>query len=392
MASSTKPIPKPILATDAVVRNLGKILLHFDPDSFEKASTKYRKPSYQRALDKKPLWNRTLVESVLTGRAIGAITMSKWADMFKTEDGDDAYEEYYNIEDGGTRLGALYKFFKGEFSTVYGDINDPAIKQIFMDYQLTVSLIDKANPRIKNSAYFKELCQNFGLLQEGTALTASDRYCAVVADHRHNFKGSPIVNKTISNLNEDYKNYFGWYEVGPRDKNRKKLASAVALFSGITLGPEYANESFYNHLPILFDEISDNQKTRFKHIKKLLFNTIKNCSDILPKWPNEQFRAYFNKIKMFTGLMIADVFAEFPIEDEILMNDKWRSFSTAFTTRWSKLINTYRRKIKAGDKNIADEWLNSEVYTGLGAGQKRNSKKNDLIVKMKKVRAWVATT
>lgn len=82
----TTTLPRTILSTDAVIRNLGEILKHFDPDSFEKADTKYRKSSYQRNLDKPKIWNQSLVESILAGRSIGAIVMSKWTE-YKTEDG-----------------------------------------------------------------------------------------------------------------------------------------------------------------------------------------------------------------------------------------------------------------------------------------------------------------
>lgn len=259
-----------------------------------------------------------------------------------------------------------------------------------MEYQVPVVMIDRASPRTRDSVYFAALCKNFSLLQEGNVLSPSDRYCSVVSDPVHNFQGAPIVNFTITGIGrvDKFENYFGISEVGPREKNRKKLANAVALISGIMLGPKFANESFYSHLPTLFDPINDLHKNRFQHILKLFFDTIEQCTTLLPKWSCERFKGYFNKTKLFTGLMIADVFENFPITEDILMNDTWRTFSAEFTARWNKLINTYRARLQREDKRRADEWLESNVYSGLGVGQKRNSKEGDLICRMKAVRAW----
>ena len=45
-------LPERILSKTADVKLLGDILAEFNPDDYAKATTKYRKPSYQRGLNK----------------------------------------------------------------------------------------------------------------------------------------------------------------------------------------------------------------------------------------------------------------------------------------------------------------------------------------------------
>tara|TARA_B110000908_G_scaffold170843_2_gene231594 strand:- start:364 stop:1557 length:1194 start_codon:yes stop_codon:yes gene_type:complete len=395
---ATQTLPKPILSTSAEVRFLGEILNDFDPDSFEKATTKYRKPSYQRTLSKPLKWNQSLVDSVLRGLAIGGIVMSKWSKMITNEDGEPDCEVFFNIEDGGTRLGALFTFMNGEFdSDTYGKYDNPDIQTIFMKYKMPIIMIEKApqraKRRIKDSTYFEALCENFSLLQEGTPLTASDRYCAVVEDTEHNYTGSPLVNFTIREITRrsEFNAYCLLSDIGPRGNNRKKLAAAVALVSGIMLGPSYASESFFGHLSIINIELTEHMFVRFGHIEKLFFTTIQQCLTTYSKWSGERFTGYFAKTKLFTGLMIADVFKTYPPHKEIRMNEEWRLFSEQFNKRWCSLINTYRRKIaQGGSKKTGDDWLETSVYASLLVGQKRNCKCADLTHRMEAVTTWAS--
>ena len=119
-------LPERILSKTADVRLLGDVLKEFNPDDFAKANTKYRKPSYQRGLNKSTEWNQSLVRSVLEGKAIGGVVMSKWEKAELNEKGEPIYTKYFNIEDGGTRLGALKKFHDGKFTTKYVSINKSA--------------------------------------------------------------------------------------------------------------------------------------------------------------------------------------------------------------------------------------------------------------------------
>jgi|TARA_B110000211_G_C14018421_1_gene526454 hypothetical protein len=401
---------KNIISTDATTLYLKDILKNYDPYNFENATTKYRKPSYQRALGKPVKWNQSLVESILLGRSVGAVVMSKWTKIKMNDVGDPYYVEYYNIEDGGTRLGALLKFMNKDFKvtlkqgltkTQY-DYSNQYIANKFDSYKLPIVMIEKSSSRIKDSKYFTALCENFSLLQEGTSLTPSDRYCAIVSDPSEHFKGSPIVDFTIKMIieNTNFDTYMRIVQVGPRDKNRKKLATAVAIVSGMMFGPSNANESYYDHAPNIFKDLSPINLENYKHISNLIFSTIRKCSELYPKWTNEKFTTYFSKTKLFTGLMIADIYDKYPhtpasssnpeLYTPIVLNLDWRTFSNDFMSRWTSLINCYRKQISSGGKSVADKWLESGPYRSLGDGQKRNCKCKDLITRMNKVKEWIA--
>ena len=122
-------LPERILSKSADVKLLGDILADFNPDDYAQATTKYRKPSYQRGLNKSTVWNQSLVRSVLEGKAIGGVVMSKWEKAELNDQNLPTFSKYFNIEDGGTRLGALKKFYDGKFTTEYGDIENEDVKK-----------------------------------------------------------------------------------------------------------------------------------------------------------------------------------------------------------------------------------------------------------------------
>lgn len=387
--STVTQLPERILNKTAVVLLLGDILKDFEPDRFEKANSKYRKPSYQRGITKCKDWNQSLVRSILEGKAIGGIVMSKWSLVQMDANNVPSYEEHYNIEDGGTRLGALKKFYDGEFGTEYGDIKKEDVKKCFMDYRVAVELLEKerTTPPLRDSIYFEELCNNFSLLQEGTPLTASDRYAANVADREFNFNGSPIVNFTIEQIGsyDHYKSCFGLSDVGPRGANRKKLATSVAVVSGMTFGPKFANTQYFLHVPILSRELREEEKTKFAIVKQLIIQTIANIETVLPKWSNERFTGYFTNCAKFTGSMIADIYDEFP--NEIVQDDDFRTFACEFNRRWTSIVNQWRGMVQS-DRTRADEWLETEVYQNLDTANKRNCLETNLRQRMLAVRSW----
>ncbi len=124
------------------------------------------------------------------------------------------------------------------------------------------------------------MCTNFSLLQEGTPLTASDRYAAWAADTEFKFDGSPIVNFTIEQVDTDniYEGCFGLKNINPRGKGRKNLAKGVALISGMVFGPQYANAQYFLHVPILQTPLTDKIKTKFIIVKQLITQTMSLCN------------------------------------------------------------------------------------------------------------------
>jgi len=381
-------LPERILSKTADVKLLGDILAEFNPDDYAKATTKYRKPSYQRGLNKSTVWNQSLVCSVLEGKAIGGVVMSKWEKAELNEQNEPTYTKYFNIEDGGTRLGALKKFYDGKFTTEYGDIENEDVKKTFNNYRVAVELLEKTNDSTRDSRYFKELCTNFSLLQEGTPLTASDRYAAWAADEEFKFEGSPIVNFTIEQVDQNniYETCFGLKNIDPRGKGRKNLAKGVALISGMFFGPQYANAQYFLHVPILNATLSVDAKTKFFIVSALIANVIKHIQIKLPRWSNERFTGIFQNTAKFTGAMIADIYDAYP--NQIPQDDNFNTFANEYKERWTKLINTWRSQIQTISRAKADEWLETVVYKDLDTANKRNSLEENLRQRMLAVRQW----
>ena len=202
-----------------------------------------------------------------------------------------------------------------------------------------------------------------------------------------NFTGSPIVNFTIEQIGiyDHYKSCFGLSDVGPRGANRKKLATSVAVVSGMTFGPKFANTQYFLHVPILSRELSEEEKTKFAIVKQLIIQTIANIETVLPKWSNERFTGYFTNCAKFTGSMIADIYDEFP--NEIVQDDDFKTFACEFNKRWTSIVNQWRGMVQS-DRTRADEWLETDVYKHLDTANKRNCLEVNLRQRMLAVRSW----
>ena len=127
-------LSNPIIVSEPTTLTIGDILRSYDGPAFEKATTTYRKPSYQRAFKQSAAWCRRLCESVLKGWNIGCIIISEWTKLYQLgENGEQGVEKFFNIEDGQTRMDALFRFKNGEFVTSYGGYN--SLKSRFESYK-----------------------------------------------------------------------------------------------------------------------------------------------------------------------------------------------------------------------------------------------------------------
>jgi len=369
---SFKPLPAPILRNSPKTFTLGCILDDYDPESYEQATTLFRKPNYQRMLKKDLLWCKDLVDSILFGNSIGAIHLSKWINQFLDPEGQPVIEEFYHMEDGQTRMDALMRFREGEFDSDYGSYTDPEIAMKFNCYQVTSVLIEKAHHRIKDSVYFRELNRNFSALQEGTPLTPNDRYYSQMKSVVHKFPGAPLVNTTIevaTTFSEDLRNFCNIRYLD-HDTLNTKFAYLVALVSG-SMDLTLANTSYYAHVPTLDDAISEDQVRAITAMLTQVFGALQMALDTRPRGKGEHIVNY-SRLPSFMGPMLADRHAN-PDES-----------AETFMVRWASCINDTRKAKGDGDK----EWLRNTVYKDLGDGVIRNCKKDDLMSKMEAVRTY----
>jgi len=376
----------PVLSRNVTQITINELLSDIDLDNYERSTTKYRKPSYQRGLKKDYKWGEQLIESILEGMSIGSIHLSQWTHHEMVE-GENVTDEYFNIEDGQTRLNSLIEFKNEEFSTKYGDYNDESIRTLFNSYSIPVVMFNKKNSRIRDSVYFEALCENFSRLQEGTALTASDRYWSSVAAPDVHFAGSPIVNYTLEIVNceifrQYFQDYMGINNLSQRnEKMRNNLANMIGLISGAWKGSMFSNSKYFIHVPIMQNDqngrITDEDKIRICKQLKQLFNIIQTAIREFPKYPHERFSALFNTTHKFTGAMLIDLQeVETGSESEQQKIDCWKKF-----------INHYRNH-KYQDN--LDQFLEN-IYANLTTGQKRNVTEPDIRARLDAVHQWYET-
>tara|TARA_B110000858_G_C17806813_1_gene478511 strand:- start:4060 stop:5181 length:1122 start_codon:yes stop_codon:yes gene_type:complete len=366
-------IPQRIITTKADKITIGDILNSYDPEKYANAITTYRKPSYQRALSKNKIWCIGLVDSVIRGYSTGAITMSRWCSFFQDDSGHQCLDEFYNIEDGQTRLDAYMRFKTGEFDCSFGSYED--LKDDFDKYQHAVIVLEKANSRIRDSEYFITLNKNFSLLQEGTALNADDRYWVSVKDDQQRFPGSPLVNYTMqlinsSSFSDDFANAMGLKDLHSK-KNRKNLSNAIGFVSGCLWGPDYSNNKYFLHVPKLMEEISDDMKHQCEEKFKIIFSLIAESALEFPKYPRERFTGLFSTTQKFTGSIIYELH-ENP------------NVTRASLEHWKKFMTEYRKKKYCDNK----DWLNKDVYRDISDGAKRNCTTTDFKKRLDAVVEW----
>ena len=375
-------IPKQILKSTPNQMNLANILNDYDPDKYEKATTKYRKPVYQRGLKQSVEWCKGLVESIIEQKSIAGFHLSKHLTVI-----DGEAREHSNIEDGQTRLDAIKRYTNGDFECKYGPYADVTIKMRIDTYMISIILLEKATHDISDKDYFEALQQNFCLLQEGQPLTASDRYAAQYACQEQGFAGSPLVMFTeeivTGKLSEKFRDYFGIKGSFQRtEETKKKLSDIMGLISATLYGPLYANSKYWLHVPILFTDIHNAKKEYSRKLLNHIFGIIDLAYDEQKKIPREQSMPYFGKTQKFTAAMIADYWAEIPYPN--IEKDENNEFIEKFYERWSTCINDVRTHKQNGD----NDWIDDKIYKNLLAGQKRNCTEKDIIARMKAVRAY----
>lgn len=377
MASQSNIEIEEILSRRVTSLPLHEILSDIDLENYEKATTTYRKPCYQRDRKGDKDWGRSLVESVLNGKSIGSLHLSEWCKTRYTEEDEPYSEKFYNIEDGQTRLNSLLEFKKGKFDTKHGGYENDKIREIFNAYQLPIVMLSKKTPRVRDSDYFGELNDNFSCLQDGAALSASDRYWGWYESTESKFAGSPIVNLTVSLVKDErfkylFEEYMKVKNMERRD-NRKELANMVALVSGAWKGAKYSNSKYFHHVPLIQEPITQEDKERIEKVLLDIQSIIGNSLNKKCKYHGEHLGAMFKTTQKFTGSMMIDLEGKSG-EEKADVFECWETF-----------INEYR---KHKEKNTEKNWLNDDVYMDMYDGHRRNSGKIDFEERLKAVKVW----
>jgi len=193
----------------------------FDPDDRTGSEKLIRVPEHQRH----PSWpqenKERLVDSVMLNYPIGQITLTK----HNQSDG----EEYFNVQDGQTRMGALQEFVMDKFpwdGKLYSELTADE-RAGFNNYTIQVDIFKKE--RSMSQAYFDLIiCEIFERLNSGKPLSDNDKYW--------NRKETPVMKYLIqlrgsSEFGPHIRKYM-WSNLGG-GKGRSGLNHFVGLILGL---------------------------------------------------------------------------------------------------------------------------------------------------------------
>ena len=142
---------------------------HFDPTDRTGSQKLIRVPDHQRY----PSWPQSnkerLVDSVMSNFPVGQITLTKHNDA----DG----EEYFNVQDGQTRMGALQEFVMDQFpwnGKLYSELSADD-RARFNNYVIQVDIFKKDRSMCLVE-FNGVICEIFERLNSGKPLSDNDKY------------------------------------------------------------------------------------------------------------------------------------------------------------------------------------------------------------------------
>ena len=139
----------------------------FDPNDRVGSQKTYRVPEHQRY----PSWSQAnkerLVDSVMADWIIGQITLTKH--------NEPSGEEYFNVQDGQTRMGALQEFVMDEFpwnGKLYSEMTAEE-RARFNNYTVQLDIFKKER-NMSQTDFNRVICEIFERLNSGKPLTDND--------------------------------------------------------------------------------------------------------------------------------------------------------------------------------------------------------------------------
>ena len=261
----------------------------------------FRIPEHQRF----PNWSKDkkkcLINSVLKNYPIHSIICSKHHDIIENK-----IKEYYDIEDGQTRLSILQEYYEGGFKDENGKYFTelpPSSQRYFENYEVNIEIIEVEDEN--------EIHEIFDRLQMGQPLRDCDKFW--------NWKLQPLVSYAIELINtKKLDKYMGTFRFSSQKRERlSDIVGIVALIINWDVATyEYINNSFKSHFKHIKKELSDTDKEKVNKFLEYYFSIIDTEYEEYPKQSNEKNKKYYN-ICSDLGLILFDYFerSHVPIQD-----------------------------------------------------------------------------
>ena len=255
----------------------------------------YETPEHQRFSAWKLSQKQSLVDSVLNNWPIHAIILSKHIKI----DSNNVPFQYFNIQDGQTRLGALHEFLYGKYTTIDGkmfsDLSQEQQYQ-FRNYQLSIEVLSMPNVAENDKQIL--LANIFGRLNSGTPLNNNDKF--------YSQNKTPIVEYAlnfprIDEYKELFKKYIGNVGSG---KTRNLVSDMVGgILSIINCSESSLNTSYELNYNSIYQKVQDDNKIAVQTFFSAYFKFLDNSIGKLTKIPNKGPKKY-GKLSGVFGLVI----------------------------------------------------------------------------------------
>ena len=290
--------------------------------------------------------------------------------------GECAYlDEWFNIEDGQTRMTALINYKEGKFTTKYGSYIKN--KEFFEKQTIMILNLEKTTSRITDTEYHTALRDNFQLLNiTSNALSDSDQYWSCFRSVEEDYSGSPLVNHTVDIVNSetfssDFQSFMGFDWLDNRNADsRKKLANAISIIALAWKGLSHGQASYASQSSIINTAITDEELDNIKDSLTMLFEILKQVEHEKTRGSNEKFKSYFSTTQKFVGPILYDISLKTYTSEQL-------------AHKWVTVIN-YCRSWYDGVTSC----MKIEFYSELGDGKVRNSTSNDFVARIDAINKW----
>jgi hypothetical protein len=279
------------------------VLENFDPTESRDAGTKrYRIPPYQRFDSWSLQTKQKLIDTVLHSVPMPPFFVTSHAEV--SPGGN--IQQYYNIQDGQTRLSTLYNFMHNKFAAedrrFFKDLFEEE-RARFMSYSLLL-IVSEKNEGITDREFEAALADMFERLNSGKPLSDNDKYHA-----RLNTPVMQLVEslRTSPEFGMLLKKYC-WSKLGMGTTRPGLKEMAAIIMSVIMNDSNFITTSYaLNGQRMVATEVGAADIERVSSFLRLYFDTIELAIPNVAK-PKP---AIFNKLPSILGMMLFD-FIEHP--------------------------------------------------------------------------------
>jgi len=286
------------ITRDRSSKALYTIIEFFDPEESRNLGTRrYRIPAHQRF----PSWSeekkQKLIDTILQDYPLGSIIVTSHVEISV----GGSLQQYFNIQDGQTRLTVLHEFSNNKFSTkdgrYYRDLSEEE-RARFNNYQISWELIEKVDATTDRE--FDEIIADmFERLNSGKPLTDNDKFHARLSTPVMRLVESLRTSPEFGILLKKY----CWSEIGGGKKFTGLKEMAAVIMSVILRDAHFITTSYaLNGERMVRTDIKPEDVEQVSRFLRWYFSIIE-CA--IPN-VSKPTRGMFNKIPSTLGMMLFD--------------------------------------------------------------------------------------